>query len=311
MTPVFLFHVPPQGARRRLDVFLAQALRGRYSRQEIKSAVEKGGFLLNGKHAKPRTLVREGDRIEGSPVFRKETALLPETIPLKVIYEDESLLVIDKPAGMVVHPGAGNRKGTLVHALLGRQIPLSAVGGSQRPGIVHRLDKETSGILLVAKTDTAHRNLQSQFESRTLSKTYTALVRGIVEFEEGRVWEPISRHPKVRQRMAVSKKGRGKEAVTLYTVKRRFRRSTLLEVKPLTGRTHQIRVHLAHLGHPVVGDALYGTSAGGPADGLAAERLALHASKIELTHPETGKIIRFESELPEDFKRLLERAEAQ
>ncbi|MGH7198907.1 MAG: RluA family pseudouridine synthase [Candidatus Omnitrophota bacterium] len=288
----------------RLDVFLTHALGGRFSRQEIKRAIEDGGILLGGKPAKARTPVRSGDRIQGKVLSEKRPALLPETVPLKVLYEDESLLVIDKAAGMTVHPGAGMKKGTLVHALLGRGGPLSTAGGSQRPGIVHRLDKDTSGLLVVAKTNEAHRLLQAQFQERTFSKTYLALVKGRVEFEEGRLTDPIGRHAKVRRKMAVSASGSARDAETRYKVARRFRYATLLEVKIVTGRTHQIRVHMAHLGNPVVGDELYGTREKG-------QRLALHALKIGFTHPKTGKLITFESPVPDDLKSMIETAENQ
>ena len=286
---------------KRVDVYLAALLKGKFSRQELKAVFQKGGILLNGKPAKPKLMVKEGDLIEGFLPMAQSAALFPEPIPLKVIFEDADLLVIDKPAGMVVHPGAGNKKGTLVHALLGRGSALSSLGGVQRPGIVHRLDKETSGLLLVAKNNSAHRALQAQFESRTLSKTYTALVRGKVEFEEGHVLEPIDRHGKIRRKMAVSHSETARDAETRYRVLNRYRHSTLLEVSLLTGRTHQIRVHMAHLGYPVVGDELYGTKQPG-------ERLGLHASKIGFAHPTTGNIMNFESKLPDDFKAMIQKA---
>ena len=294
--------IPYLHAPKRLDVYLAQVFSGQFSREEIKNALRKGNVLLNGQAAKPRALVKEGDLIEGSISSPQPSQLLPESIPIKIVYEDDWLLVVDKPAGMVVHPGPGNKHGTLVNALLGKGVALSSVEERLRPGIVHRLDKETSGLLLVAKDNQSHRLLQAQFASRTLSKTYIALVEGRVEFEEGRVSEPIGRHPKVLQKMAVLKTDRAKEAETHYRVLQRFPHATLLEVKPLTGRTHQIRVHLAHLGHPVAGDSLYGRE--GRKERLVS-RHALHASKIQFTHPKTGKIMKFESPLPEDFKRLL------
>src|SRR3989338_1627999 len=239
-------------APKRIDVYLTGALGGQFSREEIKNALRNGRILLNGKTAKARTLVKEGDFIEGHISSAKDSPLSAETISIRIIYEDDWLVVVDKAAGMVVHPGAGHKKGTLVHALLGKGVALSSVGDKSRPGIVHRLDKETSGLLLVAKNNQAHRLLQAQFASRSLSKTYTALVKGGVEFEEGRICEPIGRDRKIRQKMAVVKDDRGREAETHYRVIKRFPHATLLEVKLLTGRTHQIRVHLAHLGYPVV-----------------------------------------------------------
>jgi 23S rRNA pseudouridine1911/1915/1917 synthase len=292
----------------RADAYLARILAGKYSRQEIKAALLDGRIILKGRSLKPKSLVKEGDVIEGSLAAKETSFLLPEAIPVKVIYEDECLLVVDKPAGMVVHPGAGNKKGTLVHALLGRggaahdAPPLSDAGGKDRPGIVHSLDKDASGVMVIAKTNVCHRALASQFESRTVSKVYTALVRGSMEFEQGHVSAPIGRHPRHRQKMAVSERETAKPAETRYRVIKRYPYSTLLEVKTLTGRTHQIRVHMAHLGHPLVGDEIYGTRKAG-------ERLALHASKIEFTHPKTGKIMQFKCELPADFNKLIRDAD--
>lgn len=311
MTP-FEVIVPATGSGRRVDAFLVGALGNQFSRQTIKRFFDKSEVLLNGHSVKPSASIREGDRISVSfatdPAREEKHAIQPESITLQVIYEDESLLVIDKPAGMVVHPGAGNRTGTLVNALLGRSALLSSVGGAERPGIVHRLDKETSGLLLVAKTNEAHRKLQSQFAERTLHKTYTALVRGRVEFEEGTIDKPIGRHPSIRQKMAVTKPEKGREALTRYRVLKRFPHATLLEVRPCTGRTHQIRVHLAHLGYPVVGDELYGPR---PAKEHGGSRHALHASKIEFLHPDGDRIMKFESPLPDDFKAMLKKAESE
>lgn len=301
--PKFSLVVPFLYQSKRMDAYLVQALEGKHSRSQIKACLDAGKILLNGKVAKPSSPVVEGDRVEGEIDPAPSTELVPEKIPIKVVYEDDSFLVIDKPIGMVVHPGAGNKTGTLVHALLGRGQSLSSVGGSDRPGIVHRIDKETSGLLLVAKTNEAHRKLQDQFQSRTLGKTYYALVRGRVEFEQGHIEKAIGRHEKIRQKMTVSRKENAREAETHYKVIRRFKHSTFLEVKILTGRTHQIRVHMADLGYPVVGDKLYGRSTVEPA------RLCLHAAKLEFAHPKTGKMVRFESPLPKDFEKILKEAE--
>jgi 23S rRNA pseudouridine1911/1915/1917 synthase len=296
--------VPPSLVPKRLDVYLAEFLRERFSREEIKRAILHNRIFLNGKPAKPKILVKEGDRIAGdiARALWRSGAPSGEKIPLQVLFEDEWLLVIDKPAGMVVHPAVGNRKGTLVNALLGRGGAFSDLGGAERPGIVHRLDKETSGLLVVAKTNLCHRKLQSQFQAHTFSKIYTALVRGQVEYQEGHVLEPIGRHPHERRKMAVSHAESAKEAETRYWVIRHFQHSTLLRIQILTGRTHQIRVHLAHLGHPVVGDELYGKR-------MPGERMGLHATRIEFIHPKTGKIARFESPLPDDFSRMIKLAE--
>lgn len=287
----------------RIDAYLAAALAPEFSRRQIKDCLKDGKVFLNGRAAKPRDPVKEGDRITGELRSEKITHALGEDIPISVVYEDDSILVVDKPAGLVVHPGAGNKTGTLVNALLGRKTPLSSMGGAIRPGIVHRLDKETSGLLLVAKTNAAHRKLQAQFAARSLSKIYLALVRGRVEFEEGRIEAPVGRDAKVRRRMDVARAGEGRDALTHYRALERFRYATLVEVKLMTGRTHQIRVHMRHLGHPVVGDALYGKT------GESAEpRLALHAAKIEFSHPKTDKIMRLESPVPEEMKAMIEKA---
>jgi len=289
---------------RRIDAYLAEILSKEYSRAEIKRCLTSETVFLNGRKAKPRDLVKEGDHIHGSLRSEDRPDLTGENIPVSVIYEDESLLVVDKPVGLVVHPGAGHRTGTLVNALLGRKTPLSSLSGTDRPGIVHRLDKDTSGLLLVAKTNTAHRKLQAQFAARSLSKTYLALVRGRLDYEEGHLGSPIGRDPKIRQKMSVVREGLGREALTHYRILKRFRVSTLLAVKLVTGRTHQIRVHMSHLGHPVVGDPLYGSLAD-----AKEPRLALHAWKIEFLHPKTGKLMAFESPIPKDIKAMIEKAE--
>lgn len=289
----------------RFDAYLTRALAGKFSRGEAKSAIEKAAVFLNEKPARARTLVREGDHIHGECSAEEKWPLTPENIPLKIIYEDESILVIDKPVGLVVHPGAGNKKGTLVHALLGRKSTLSSLGGSVRPGIVHRLDKDTSGLLIVAKDNFSHRVLQAQFASRSLSKTYVALVKGRLEYEEGRLEQPLARDPKIRQKMAVSREDSAKPAQTLYKVLKRFRYATLVELKLITGRTHQIRVHMQHLGHPVVGDTLYGVAS---LSTPCPPRLALHASKIEFLHPKTGKLMKVESPIPPEMKAMIDKA---
>ncbi len=290
----FKITVPFLGISKRVDAFLAGAVEGRFSRTQIKRALQAHQVFLNGKPAGPSSHVEQGDVVEGTFPDVEISGLLPENFPLRVIYEDESFLVIDKPAGLVVHPGIGNKSGTLVHALLGRGSRYSNLGGLARPGIVHRIDKDTSGLLLVAKDNRAHRKLQSQFAARSLSKIYLAFVKGSVEYEQGHVDFPIGRHPKIRQKMAVVKDEKAKPAQTFYRVLKRFYGATLLQVKIETGRTHQIRVHMAHIGYPVMGDILYG--------GPAAPRNMLHAWKLELDHPVTGKRMAFESPIPQDFQ---------
>ena len=289
-------------APKRIDSYLAGVWGNDLSRSEIKTALDDGRVLLNGMKVKPKALVKQGDRIEAAVTPVPKSPLKPEKRDIAVIYEDDSIIVVDKPVGMVVHPAPGNKQGTLVHALLGRGSDLSNLSGKERPGIVHRLDKETSGVLLVAKTNKAHRALQSQFAARSLSKTYTALVKGRVEYEAGHIQQPIGHHPKIRLQMAVVAPPRGREAETRYRVLKRFKYSTLLELKLITGRTHQIRVHMAHLGHPVLGDEVYGKKGNYP-------RMALHASKIELVHPKTGKIVEFESPIPAAMRQMIDEQE--
>ena len=286
---------------KRLDAYLAEVLAGKFSRQEVKMAFKNEAILLNGKPARGRDPVKEGDRIAGHVDAEERSALDPENIPLDVIYEDDSIFVIDKPVGMVVHPGAGNKKGTLVQALLGRNAKLSSMGGILRPGIVHRLDKATSGVLLVAKNNAAHRSLQSQFASHRMQKTYLALVKGRVEFEEGHIDAALGRDPKVRQKRAVSREESARQALTHYRVIQRFRHTTLLEIQIVTGRTHQIRVHMRHLGNPIVGDPLYGNEAD-----KSCPRMALHAAKIEFLHPKTDKLMKFESPVPRAMKEMID-----
>ncbi|MCG3176365.1 MAG: Ribosomal large subunit pseudouridine synthase D [Candidatus Omnitrophica bacterium] len=302
MPETFELTVGPLYQPKRIDAYLASALEERYGRKRLKEALDAGQVYLNDRPAKPSSLVKTGDRIRGQAVTVLPSTLQPENIPVSIVYEDKDLLVVDKPAGMVVHPGAGNKSGTLVNALLGRGTALSASAGADRPGIVHRLDKDTSGVLLVAKNDRALRRLQAQFQARSLSKTYLALVKGRVEYEEGRVELPIGPDGKQRGRMRVARDGKGREAETRYRVVRRYPHATLIEASPVTGRTHQIRVHMAHLGHPVVGDEIYGTRTGN-------QRLGLHAARIRFEHPTSGKTLTLESAPPPEFAELLKEAE--
>jgi 23S rRNA pseudouridine1911/1915/1917 synthase len=241
------------------------------------------------------------------------SGLVPEPIPLTVIHEDRDLLVVFKPAGMVVHPGAGVRTGTLVHALLARSQTLSSIGGEDRPGIVHRLDRDTSGLLVVARNDVAHRALSREFAGRRVGKVYLALVWGSPVPSRGRIDVPLGRHPTARTRVAVRPAG-GRQAVTDYRVIEFLGPLSMVEVKILTGRTHQIRVHLRHRGHPVVGDTRYGGSHFRQIRDLPLRsaledfgHLALHATLLEFRHPSTGERMRFQAPLPADFELLLQR----
>jgi 23S rRNA pseudouridine1911/1915/1917 synthase len=250
--------VPKEAARLRLDRFLAREL-PKYSRSRLQQLVRKEFVTLNGSPARPRDLVRSGDRVEVNEPPPEKIDNQPEAIPLDVLYEDEDLIVINKPAGLVVHPGAGHREHTLVNALLHHFPKLSGIGGKERPGIVHRLDKETSGCLVVAKNDEAHRGLSEQFEQRTVEKIYLALVTGRLRKNAGTVQEKIGRHPVDRQRMSIASR-RGREAKTEYRVLSSSDEISLVECKLHSGRTHQVRVHLQHLGHRFLATRFTGRS---------------------------------------------------
>jgi len=284
----------------RLDAFLTRHLPA-LSRSRIKTLIDAGGVTLDGVRAKPASTVRRGQRVEIIVPPRPRGALQPETIPLDILYEDDHLMVVNKPAGLTVHPGAGRTRGTLANAIIARVPQLAGVGDPNRPGIVHRLDKDTSGALVVAKTPEIQTALQSQVADRVVSRRYLALVRGDVQQEEGTIAARIGRHPRRRTKMAVRPDGR--EAVTRYRVRERFPGFTLIEAGLVTGRTHQIRVHFAHLGHPVVGDTQYGRGR----ETLGLTRQALHAWRLEFTHPQTGKVLSFEAPLPVDLAQVLER----
>jgi len=274
--------------------------------------MRSGRVTIEGRPARPSYTVRGGERIQIDLPSPSPSSIEPEPLPIAILYEDADLLVIDKAAGMSVHPGAGRRGGTLVNALLHHCTDLSGIGGIERPGIVHRLDKDTSGVLVVAKNDVAHRALAGQFKARTVEKTYEALVWGRPRRPSGVVEGPIGRHPSARVRMAVRPDGRA--ARTFYRVDASYGPISLLEVHPETGRTHQIRVHLSFIGHPVVGDRLYGgrrTPSG--ADHRLAPAveayggLALHARRLAFTHPRSGERREFEAPRPEEMRCLLDR----
>ena len=304
------FTVAPEEEGARLDLFLT----GRetaLSRARIQRAVSEGLVTVNGRPARAGRRVKAGEDVAICIPPPKPIGVLPEAIPLKILYEDPFIVVVDKPAGMVVHPAVGHPGGTLVNALLHHCRDLSGIGGALRPGIVHRLDKETSGLLVVAKADAAHRGLAGQFKRREVKKTYQAVVYGDPKTEEGRVEAPVGRHPTDRKRMSV-RSGRGKEAVTIWRVRERFGAAALLEVDIETGRTHQIRVHLTEAGYPVVGDRVYGGAGRIRTVGDAAirtamkalERQALHAWRLSFAHPVTGEALQFTSPLPEDMANL-------
>jgi 23S rRNA pseudouridine1911/1915/1917 synthase len=285
----------PSDAGKRLDQFLHERL-PEFSRSRIQDWIKAGRVLVNAGRQRASHAVRAGDDIDVEPAELPPLRAEPEAIPLAILYEDDDVVAIDKPAGMVVHAGAGVHSGTLVNALLHRFGALSGVGGALRPGIVHRLDRFTSGVLLVAKNDAAHQSLAAQFSGRQVEKVYLALVHGTVKRDTGRIERPIARDPVRRIRMT-ARLTEGRAAWSEYRVLRRFDRFTLLEVRIGTGRTHQIRVHLASLGHPVVGDTLYGAPKrieGRP----PLERYFLHAHRIRFQRPADGKEITVVSPLP-------------
>jgi 23S rRNA pseudouridine1911/1915/1917 synthase len=255
---------------------------------------------LNSQQPRTRELVRTGDRVQLEVPAVEKIEAAPEAIPFPILFEDDDLVVLDKPAGMVVHPGAGNQEHTLVNALLSHCTTLSGIGGKERPGIVHRLDKETSGCLVVAKNDIAHRELSKQFAARTMKKIYLALVAGRLKKQAGTIDAPIARHPVHRQRMSVSRTSRGRSAMTEYRVVRAGTEMALVECALHSGRTHQIRVHLHHLGNPVLGDKLYAAKTA-----KHYPRQMLHAWRLGFTHPRSGKWCDFEAPLPQDFEAAL------
>jgi len=279
------------------------------SRGAIQRLIEQGHITLNGQPTKPTHTPRAGEVVRVEWPEARTAAAFPEDIPLEVLFEDEALLVLNKPAGLVVHPAAGNEEHTLVNALLHHCAgALSGIGGVARPGIVHRLDKETSGCLVVAKNDESHVALSNQFAGRTVEKTYLAIVCGVVPRDAGHIRAAIARHPTHRKRMAVRDEGLGRAAHTGYRVMERLREATLVEARLHTGRTHQIRVHFQHLGFPVAGDSTYGprqTKRLAELTGFEAPRVLLHSHQLGFTHPRTAKPLHFTAPWPADFEQAL------
>lgn len=287
----------PDDAGKRLDLFVHEGM-PEHSRSRIQQWIRDGRVRVAGQPSKASLLLRGGEEIEVEPAAPPPLKAFAEDIPLHILFEDADVIAIDKPAGMVVHAGAGQYQGTLTNALVHHFGQLSQAGGELRPGIVHRLDKNTSGVLLVARNDAAHRALAEQFASREVEKVYLALVHGSVQRDQGRIDRPIARDPVRRIRMT-ARLEHGRRALTEYRVLRRFDKFTLLEVRIGTGRTHQIRVHLASIGHPVAGDRLYG------APESSHERFFLHAHRIRFRQPVTGEEITLESPLPEELAEWL------
>jgi 23S rRNA pseudouridine1911/1915/1917 synthase len=293
----FILEVSPEQAGMRLDLLISNFAKENnlgISRVVIQDLIEKGGVFIEGVSGlKTHYKVKAGEVIKFVPQEKPQSILEAEDIPLDVIYEDKSLAVINKPVGLVVHPAPGNYKHTLVNALLFRFKQLSDVS-PDRPGIVHRLDKETSGVLVIAKTNDAHLKLAEQFAEHSIKRRYIAIVKGRIEFDENVIEAPIARHPIKREHMSVDFSEGSRYAKTRYRTLKRTNEFSLLELEPFTGRTHQLRVHLAFIGHPIIGDKKYGRH-------NDFVRLALHAKSLGFTHPETGKFVEFESPLPEEF----------
>jgi 23S rRNA pseudouridine1911/1915/1917 synthase len=310
MKPAILFQVESANAQQRLDVFISRREKS-LSRSQIKRLIEQGQVNVGGKKAKAGLRLKSGDEVSLVLPEPQSPEVRAEALPLRILYEDGHLLVIDKPAGMVVHPGAGNHSGTLVNALLHHCRDLGGIGGVLRPGIVHRLDKDTSGVLVAAKNDVAHRGLSEQFKRHTPARKYLGIVFGQLP-EEGQVDSQIGRHPVHRQKMSARPR-KGREARTRWKVVERFRDFCLAEFRLETGRTHQIRVHLSSIGHPLLGDPTYGGRKGlAPIEppllrqGLQKfPRQALHAATLGFTHPILGEDLEFSSPLPEDMEEVL------
>jgi 23S rRNA pseudouridine1911/1915/1917 synthase len=308
---IITLKVDDTAAGARIDAFLASRIQ--LSRTRIQRAIEDGDVLVNDRPTKSSYRLRAGDAIEIELIEPPALEIAPEAIPLRIVFEDDDLIVVDKPAGMVVHPGAGIDSGTLANALVYHFNQLSGAAGRIRPGIVHRIDKETSGLLMAAKNDLAHEKLSDQFRDRKVFKMYTALVYGRVKEDRKEITAPIGRSPRNRTRMAALAGGAGRAAHTVFEVRARYSEFTLLDVEIKTGRTHQIRVHLAHINHPVAADRIYGA---GRENGVRdaeikkmiknLNRHFLHSSRLAFTHPRSGARMEFHSPLPAELAALIE-----
>ena len=287
-------------AGERADVFLARHMEG-VSRSHIQKLIAEGHASANGRLIKANYKLQQADRIAITVPAAKAAQIIPEEIPLEVLYEDSSVIVINKPRGMVVHPAVGNYSGTLVNALLKHCRDLSGINGELRPGIVHRLDKDTSGVMVAAKSDAAHVSLARQIKERSASRRYIAIVHGNVKEEKGVIDAPIGRHPADRQRMAVIFTN-SKEAVTNFTVIERFGNYTVIACRLQTGRTHQIRVHMNYIGHPVVGDPKYGPDK----PHFSIKGQALHSAQLKFSHPVTNREMVFTAPLPDDMQAVID-----
>lgn len=296
----YTFTVAPEQAGERVDKLLAELLED-FTRSRIQKIAESNLLLINGSPVKVNYKLKAGDEIALHVEPPQEIDIIAEDIPLDIVYEDDEMLVVNKPQGMVVHPAAGNYSGTLVNALMAYcGDSLSGINGEKRPGILHRIDKDTSGLLLVAKTDRAHQSLAEQIKAHSLTRAYQALVHGNFKEDSGTIDAPIGRHPVDRKKMTITTV-HAREAVTHYCVLERFGRFTHIECRLETGRTHQIRVHMSQNGHPIVGDKTYGVKK----EEFHLQGQLLHAYKVGFVHPVTGKYMEFSSELPQYFQKVL------
>lgn len=289
-----------EGSGERLDVYIADQIED-LSRSFISKLIKKGLILVNGEVKKPKYIVKKGDLIQVDIPERKDLEPYPEDIPLDIIYEDDDIIVVNKPKGMVVHPAPGSPNKTLVNALLNYTNDLSDINGKIRPGIVHRLDKDTSGVLVVAKNNKAHMDIAKQLKERSIKRIYIAFVHGVLNKDEGVIDAPIGRNPRNRLKMAVTHIN-SKEAITRFKVLERFSKYTLVELSLYTGRTHQIRVHLSYINHPVVGDSLYTNRK----NEFGIKTQMLHALKLGLKSPSTGQYMEFEAKPLDEFTKVLE-----
>lgn len=298
-----IWEVAKEEEGQRLDKYLSEQKDHDFSRSYLGKCIQEGCVSVNGEKGKASLKVKAGDRIEFDIPEQKDPEVLPEAIPLDIVYEDDDLLVVNKERGMVVHPAAGHYSGTLVNAVLAHAgSSLSSINGVNRPGIVHRIDKDTTGLLLICKNDLSHQSLAKQLEEHSITRRYHALVFGKIKEEDGIISAPIGRDEKDRKKQAISYK-HGKEAVTHYKVLERFSDSTLVECRLETGRTHQIRVHMKSIGHPLLGDPVYGLK--NRKDGISGQ--ALHAMILGFQHPRTGEYMEFSAPYPTDFQALLEK----
>jgi len=281
----------------RLDIYISKG-HSNLTRSYIQKLIKNGSITVNGLPSKASCKIKKDDKISVNIPRPKKIEANPENIPLNIIYEDADFIVINKARGMVTHPAPGNWEGTLVNAVLDHCKDLSGIGGDLRPGIVHRLDKDTSGIIIVTKSDFAHKSLAKQLKDRLVKKTYIAVVSGKMKKDDGVINEPIGRSIRDRKKMTVAKSG-GREAITRYSVIKIMGDKTIVELYPRTGRTHQLRVHLAHIGHPIVGDKIYNPK-------KSKSGMMLHAKKIGFAHPSTGKYVEFEAQIPIDMSDFID-----